>query len=144
MVLPRAGLTHYSPPWTIAGACVCSVAQSCRLFATPWTVAHQAPLSMEFSSQEYRSGLPFSSPGDLPDPGIIPKSPALQADSLLSETPGEPKFCKHTLLVFPIYLEAICVNVVSAVLSAWNKNLSSFHNKHLSVLSESAQVLALL
>ena len=99
---------------------------------------------MEFSSQEYRSGLPFSSPGDLPDPGIIPKSPALQADSLLSETPGEPKFCKHTLLVFPIYLEAICVNVVSAVLSAWNKNLSSFHNKHLSVLSESAQVLALL
>ena len=54
---------------------------------TPWTVAHQAPLSMDFSRQEYWSGLPFSSPGDLPDPGIKPRSPALQADSLLSEPP---------------------------------------------------------
>ena len=50
--------------------------------ATPWTVAHQTPLSMEFSRQEYWSGLPFSSLGDLPDPGIKPRSPALQADSL--------------------------------------------------------------
>ena len=56
--------------------------QSCvRLFATPWTVAHQAPLSVEFSRQEYWSGLPFPSTGDLPDPGIEPRSPALQADS---------------------------------------------------------------
>ena len=46
---------------------------------TPWTVALQAPLSMEFSRQEYRSGLPFPSPGDLPDPGIEPGSPALQS-----------------------------------------------------------------
>ena len=53
--------------------------------ATPWTVAHQAPLSMEFSMQEYWSGLPFPSPGDLPNPGIEPRSPALQADSLLTE-----------------------------------------------------------
>ena len=51
-----------------------------RLFATPWTVAHQAPLSMGFSRQEYWSGLPFPSPGDLPDPGIEPRSPVLQAD----------------------------------------------------------------
>ena len=51
----------------------------------PWTVAHQAPLSMEFSRQEYWNGLPFPSPGDLPDPGIEPGSPALQIDSLLSE-----------------------------------------------------------
>ena len=58
-----------------------------RLFATPWTVAHQAPRSMKFSRQEYWSGLPFSSPGDLPDPGIEPRSPALQADSLPSESP---------------------------------------------------------
>ena len=50
-------------------------------------VAHQAPLSMEFSRQEYWSGLPFPTPGDLPDPGIEPGSPALQADSLLSEPP---------------------------------------------------------
>ena len=56
----------------------------------PWTVAHQAPLSMEFSRQEYWSGLPFPSPGDLPDPGIEPGSLALQADSLLSEPPGKP------------------------------------------------------
>ena len=48
-----------------------------RLFATPWTVAHQAPLSMGFSRQEYWSGLPFPSPGDLPHPGIEPESPAL-------------------------------------------------------------------
>ena len=52
-----------------------------RLFATPWTVVHQAPPSMEFSRQEYWSGLPFPSPGDLPDPGIEPRSPALQADA---------------------------------------------------------------
>ena len=58
-----------------------------RLFATPWTVACHAPSSMEFSRQEYCSGLPFPSPGDLPDPGIEPGSPTLQADSL----PSEPK-----------------------------------------------------
>ena len=52
-----------------------------RLFATPWAVAHQAPPSMEFSRQEYWSGLPFPSPGDLPDPGIEPGSPTLQADA---------------------------------------------------------------
>ena len=61
------------------------------LFATPWTVTRQAPLSMGFSRQEYWSGLPFPSPGDLPDPGIKPRSPALQADALTSEPPGKPK-----------------------------------------------------
>ena len=60
-----------------------------RLFVTPWTVAHQAPLSMGFSRQEYWSGLPFPSPGDLPNPGIKPGSPALQADALPSEPPGK-------------------------------------------------------
>ena len=55
------------------------------LFKTPWTVACQAPLSMRFSRQEYWSGLPFPSPGDLPNPGIEPGSSALQADSLLAE-----------------------------------------------------------
>ena len=61
-----------------------------HLFATPWTVAYKAPLSMEFSRQEYWSGLPFPSPGDLPDPGIKPRSPALQADALPCEPPGKP------------------------------------------------------
>ena len=62
-----------------------------RFFATPWTVACQAPLSMGFSRQGYWSGLPFPSPSDLPNPGIEPGSPALQADSLLSEPPGKPR-----------------------------------------------------
>ena len=57
--------------------------------ATPWTVAHQALLSMGFSRQEYWSGLPFPPPGDLSNPGIRPRSFALQADSLLSEPPGK-------------------------------------------------------
>ena len=61
-----------------------------RLFATPWTVAYQAPPSMGFSRQEYWSGLPFPSPGDLLDPGIEPRSPAFQADALTSELPGKP------------------------------------------------------
>ena len=61
-----------------------------RLFATPWTVAYQAPQSMEFSRQEYWSGLPFPSPGDLPNLGIEPGSPALQVEALLSEPPGKP------------------------------------------------------
>ena len=60
-------------------------AKSCLTLAPPWTVACQAPLSMGFSRQEYWSELPFPSPGDLPNPGIEPGSPALQADSLPTE-----------------------------------------------------------
>ena len=56
-----------------------------QLFVTPWTVAYQAPPSRGFSRQEYWSGLPFPSPGNLPDPGIEPGSPALEADALTSE-----------------------------------------------------------
>ena len=61
-----------------------------RSFVTPWTVALQAPLSMGFSTQEYWSGLLCSSPGDLPNLGIEPRSSILQANSLLSERPGSP------------------------------------------------------
>ena len=61
------------------------------LLATPWTIAHQAPPSMGFSRQEYWSGLPFSSPGDLPNQGIEPGSPPWQADSLPSVLPGKPR-----------------------------------------------------
>ena len=68
-----------------------SVPQSCQTpFVTPCTVAHQAPMYMGFPRQEYWSELPFPSPGDLSNPGIEPKSPALQADSLPSEPPGKP------------------------------------------------------
>ena len=66
-----------------------------RLFATPWTVAYQDPRSMGFSRQEYWSGLPFPSPGDLPDPGIEPGSSALQADASPSEPPGKSA---HTIV----------------------------------------------
>ena len=62
-------------------------------FATPWTEARQAPPSMGFFKQEYWNGLPFPSPGDLPDPGIKPASPAWQADSLPSELPGKLPRC---------------------------------------------------
>ena len=70
--------------------CVCEVVQLCPTLVTPWTVAYQAPLSMGFSRQEYWSGVPFPSPGDLPNPGIEPSSPTLWADALTSEPPGKP------------------------------------------------------
>ena len=62
--------------------------KSCPLFETPWTVAHQSPPSMGFSREEYWNGLPFLSLGDLPDSGIEPRSPELQADAVTSEPPG--------------------------------------------------------
>ena len=68
-----------------------------QLFATPWTVAHQAPLFMEFSRQKCRSGLSFPSSGDLSYLGIEPQSPELQADSLLSEPPGMTQNIKHDI-----------------------------------------------
>ena len=68
-----------------------------RLFVTPWTVARQSPLSMGFSRQEYWSGLPFPSPGDLSNPRIEPGSPALQADTLCSEPPGNKVGCYFLL-----------------------------------------------
>ena len=70
-----------------------------RLFATLWTVAYQAPLSMGFSKQEYWSELLFPSPGDLPNPGIKPRSRALQADSLPAEPPGKPNSWKRQIFV---------------------------------------------
>ena len=70
--------------WCTVCVCVCVfVLSHVWLFATPWTVAYQVPLSMGFSRQKYRSRLPFSSPGDLPNPGIEPASPALQLNSFL-------------------------------------------------------------
>ena len=65
------------------------VTKSCQTLSTPWTVGCGAPLSMGFSRQEYWSGLPFPPLGDLPDPGIKPRSPALQTDSLLTELQGK-------------------------------------------------------
>ena len=70
------------------------------LFVTPWTVAYKAPPSMGFSRQEYWSGLPFPSPGDLPDPGIEPRSPALQKDSLPAEPQGKPRILERVAYPF--------------------------------------------
>ena len=74
--------------WLVAVICGL-VAKSCPTLVIPWTVAHQVPLSMGFPRQEYWSGFPFPSPGDLPNPGIEPSSPALQADSLSTELQGK-------------------------------------------------------
>ena len=91
--LLRPSIESVSP----ALACRFFIAETCKWkslscvwrFATPRTVAYQAPQSMGFSRQEYWSGLPFPSPGDLPDPGIKPRSPTLQGDALPSEPPGK-------------------------------------------------------
>ena len=88
---------------------VSEVVQSVRLFATLWTVAHKDPPSMGFSKQEYWSGLPFPSPGDLPNPGIEPRSPALQAEALTSEPPGIPSMKSgRPLRILPL---CVCMNL---------------------------------
>ena len=92
----RSSILAWRIPWTEEPGGLQSIVKvkslsPVRLFVTPWTVAHQAPSSKGFSRQEYWSGLPFPSPGDLPNPGIEPRSPSLQADALTSEPPGKPK-----------------------------------------------------
>ena len=89
-----------------------------RFFVTPWTVAYQAPLTMAFSRQEYWSVLLFPSLGDLPDPGIEPGSPTLQADSLSSEPPGNLLIC--TILVTKFHIETnILVHLKPRGFSNW-------------------------
>ena len=75
-----------------------------QLFVTPWTVVLQAPLSMEFSGQEYWSGLPFPSPGELLDPGIEPRSPELAGGFVTTEPPGKSTKYFYFLQISP-YLE---------------------------------------
>ena len=95
--------------------CVCVESPSCvQLFATSWTVAWQAPLSMGFSRQKDWSGLPFPSPEALPDPGVV-RSPALQADSAPSEPPGEP-----CLDIFPVIWEVEMGAFIPALVPAFN------------------------
>ena len=101
-----------------------------QLFAAPWTVAHQAPLSLEFSRQEYWSGLPFPSPQNLPDRAVEVRSPALQAEALPSDPPGKPsiviKLCpvlwlhelQHASLPCPSPSLWICPS--SCPLSRWH------------------------
>ena len=98
---PRARAAHRTGVWQLAGGgaeeATSTLTQGCTqpsrdpLSAIPRTVACRVPLFMGFSRQEYWSGLPCTPPGDLPNPGIEPRSPALQADSLPSEPPRKPK-----------------------------------------------------
>ena len=111
--LPSMGLHRIKHDWSdlAAAAAVWSEAKSLsrvRLFATPRTMAYQAPLSMRFSRQECWSVLPSPSPGDLPDPGIEPRSPSLQADVLPSEPPGKQQYI-YIFKVgnFPRYLKCV-------------------------------------
>ena len=81
-------------------------AKSCPTLVTPWAIACQAPLSMGFSRQEYWSGLPFPSPGDLPDPGIEPRSPALQVDFCIAN-----RFFLPTELQGKPFVMSVVINV---------------------------------
>ena len=88
---PQFVVIHTVKGFSVANEAVKAKPLSCvRLFVTLWTEAYQVPPSVGFSRQEYWSGLPFPSPEDLPAPGIEPRSPALQADTLTSESPGKP------------------------------------------------------
>ena len=82
--------------------CVCQLPSHVLLFETPQTVAHQASLSMEFSRQESQSGLPFPSPGDLPNSGFELWSPALQADSLSLSHQGSPNIYINIYILYNI------------------------------------------
>ena len=89
------------------------------LFETPWTVAHQALPSMGFSRQEYWGGLPFPSPGHLPNPGIEPRSPALRADALTSEPLGKPTVGFRLLQIYFVW-----VRLMFQVSWEWNLEFS--------------------
>ena len=113
--------------------------------ANPWTAANQAPLSMELSRQEHQNGQPFPSPGDLPDPGIEPRSPSLQADSLPAEPPEKPKLSgksekkKKNLLSLKYLLADIAMQILAhsspecsehSNYSLVNGNIAIFFNAH--------------
>ena len=103
-----------------------------RLFATPWTIARQAPRSVGFSRQESWSGVPFPSPGDLPDPGIESRSPASQIGSLPSKPPGKPwngKRTSQTLLTFQ-HPHTLPSHLLSQIRAAWFYCVNSSHFPH--------------
>ena len=102
-------------PCCLPCSCQCQSLSHVPPFVTPWTAARQAPLSMEFSRQEYWSGQPFPSPGDLCEPGIETQPPALWADSLFSEPPGKPFFL--------VILRSM-VSIIYAASGRWSKLLS--------------------
>ena len=88
---PEACFPALQPHGTEHAAAAVPWLSRIRLFVTPWTVANQAPLSMGFPRQEYWGGVPFPSPGNFPDPGIEPMSPALAGGFFTIEAPGKPE-----------------------------------------------------
>ena len=114
---------------------------SVQLCATPWIVAHQAPLSMGFSRQEYWSGLPCPPPRDLPNPGTEPRSPALQADSLSSEPAG--KLYLNFQKMYDIIEKRLCKGDVDITLCQLHSPLSSLQEFFNYIFSSLAKILAL-
>jgi len=113
-VLQSMGLQRVRHDWVTELNCSSQYFQLLSfvgLFLRPFTVAHEVLLSMEFSRQEYSSGLPFPSPGDLPDPGIKPGSSALQTHSLPSEPLGSPSFHVSLAKLFSI-LKLYCSSII--------------------------------
>ena len=124
---------------------MCCAVLSCSVVsdsATPGTVARQAPLSMEFSRQEYWSGLPCPPPGDLPNPGIKPMSPALQVDSLPLSYYGSPMcLCVHARVCVCVYETKRCLLLVRTAMA----NLDSvFKSKGITLLTKVHTVIAML
>ena len=106
------------------------VSKLCPTLATPWMVAHQAPLSMGFSRQEYWSRLPFPSPGDLPDPGIEPRSPVLQADSLPTELWEKPYYNDNTSYIHScVYIVHMHTYIVMYI-TIYIVTISLFSDRH--------------
>ena len=114
--------------------CMLSCFHHVHLFATPWTVAHKALLSIGFSRQEYWSGLPFPSPGGLPDPGIEPRSPTLQADALTSEPPGKSLINVRTLINLlkdsQLKNKKTCTDTSQKVIQVANKHIKNEVQHH--------------
>ena len=139
-MVSRCWVSRYNPIYKITLGAVC---MSCSLISNSlwpwWTTAHQAPLSLEFSRQEYWSSLPFPSPGYLPNPEIEPRSPTLQADSLPSEPPGKPtlgvtlsfKKLYYLELQYPIW------NAGNTTPPSWQGQLYLSELSHLSKISKS-------
>ena len=129
---------HQSPSSMSLSVCVLSRFSRVQLFATPWTVAHQAPLSVGFPRQEYWSGYPCPLPGDVPDPGIeltVPEAPALQADSLQLSHWGTPQhvyrgpILLHDDRLPPHHVISFCWYFYEV--GTGNEHDDSFEHKHL-------------
>ena len=111
--------------------CKCSLLSCVPLLSTPWTVARQAPLSVEFSKQEYWGGLPFPSSGDLPDPGIEPKCSALHADSFTLSYQGSPIF----VCVYVCVCVCVCDTIMEADENSGKKTGSGFQWVRIQLIS---------